>query len=165
MKYIFLDIDGVLNNDRTKCLSPDGFIGISSGLVKKLKEIVLRTNAEIILTSTWKISNDKDFKYLTKRLMQSDLFLSGKTKEPYNHLSLRGRGIKDFLEQHECEEFVILDDELFDFGVEGLLEHVVMTDYREGLTKNDIEKAVQVLNGIYVDPKEYREFVSWGYHH
>ena len=55
-KYIFLDIDGVLNsmdwfeqNKYTK-----GYTEINPGKVKLLKEIVDRTDAKIILSSTWR---------------------------------------------------------------------------------------------------------------
>ena len=53
MIYLFLDIDGVLNNYDTteRC---QGFIGIDPDKVKLLKHIIDVTHAEIILTSTWK---------------------------------------------------------------------------------------------------------------
>lgn len=165
MKYIFLDIDGVLNNDRTEARSPQGYIGISPGLVKRLAKIVKATDAQIILSSTWKTADDIDFKYLTRKLMQSNLYLSGKTKEPEGRLYIRGYGIKKFLETHECDEYVILDDEVFDFREEGILDHAVITDWREGLTKDDVDKAICVLNGHLVDIEDYNDIFVWGYHH
>ena len=53
MKYIFLDIDGVLNNGTGPFLHEDK--------VKLLSEIIEETNAKIILVSSWKDGwyNDK----------------------------------------------------------------------------------------------------------
>ena len=165
MKYIFLDVDGVLNNDRTKALSPGGYIGIASSLVKKLAKIVRATDAEIILSSTWKNSDRDDFKYLARKLMQSELYMSGKTQEPNKALAHRGLGIKEFLKEHECDAYVIIDDEVFDFREEGLLDHAVITDGREGLTDTDVAKAIGVLNGELVNPDDYNDIFVWGYHH
>lgn len=165
MKYIFLDIDGVLNNSRTQAISPDGYVGISSELVKRLAKIVKSTDAKIVLTSTWKKSDDEDFRYLTRKLAQAHLFLSGKTKEPNNSLSLRGQGIKAYLKEHECETYVILDDEYFDFKDEEILNHAIITNANDGLTQKDVEKAIAVLNGELVNPEEYKDYFLWGYHH
>ena len=54
MKVIFLDVDGVLNCQKTeaKCR---GFIGVDSKKVKLLKKIVDATDAKIVLSSSWKI--------------------------------------------------------------------------------------------------------------
>ena len=165
MKFIFLDVDGVLNSERTTALSPNGYIGISSSLVKKLAKIVKATDAKIILSSTWKRSEDEDFKYLARKLMQQELYMSGKTHEPNNALWHRGLGIKEYLNNHECDAYVIIDDELFDFQEEGLLEHAVITNATQGLTNSDVEKAIGVLNGKLVDPNDYKDVYVWGYHH
>ena len=55
-KIIFLDIDGVLNSmdyfEQTKDCK--GYTEINPEKVKLLKEIVDRTGAEIVLSSTWR---------------------------------------------------------------------------------------------------------------
>ena len=53
-KYVFLDIDGVLNDDNTTEKSPTGFTGIDDTLLQNLKDLIEETKAEIVLTSTWK---------------------------------------------------------------------------------------------------------------
>lgn len=165
MKYIFLDVDGVLNNNRTVAKSPEGYVGISSGLVKRLARIVKATGAQLVLSSTWKTSNPEDFKYLSRKLMQSGLYLVGKTKEPENRAWRRGLGIKNYITEHECDTYVILDDELYDFEEEKMLDHTVLTDARNGLTEDDVKKAIDILNGNLVDIEDYREHFIWGYHH
>lgn len=57
MRVIFLDIDGVLttysyHNPDTNNINPDK--------VQILSQIVKRTGAKIVLTSTWKMGYDKD---------------------------------------------------------------------------------------------------------
>lgn len=47
MKIIFLDIDGVLNYENSKSK-------VEEEKVKLLKEIVGRTDAEIVLSSDWR---------------------------------------------------------------------------------------------------------------
>ena len=54
MRYIFLDVDGVLNNANTKAINPSGYAGVSSKLVRNLAKIVFATGAGIILSSDWK---------------------------------------------------------------------------------------------------------------
>ena len=53
MKVIFLDIDGVLNTPSSESRCGE-YIGIDDEKVEKLKKIVEKTKAEIVLISTWK---------------------------------------------------------------------------------------------------------------
>ena len=53
MKVVFLDIDGVLNEEksRSRCC---GYKGIDDKKVENLAKIIKTTNAAIVLISTWK---------------------------------------------------------------------------------------------------------------
>ena len=154
MKFIFLDIDGVLNCSETKHKSPTGCVGIDPDKVFQLKQIVDATGAKIILTSTWKtdwfITNNldelnKDGRYLYDSLSAHGLGILDKTID--YAWSKRGQGIIDFLKNSYCESFVILDDGLFDFLELGLDRYLVRTEYfDEGLTKYHVEKAINILN-------------------
>ena len=64
MKIIFLDIDGVLNCVTTKERIPGSklLLGMEDIKIRYLKEIVDRTDAKIVLTSTWKVDWFKDDK-------------------------------------------------------------------------------------------------------
>ena len=53
MKIIFLDVDGVLNSNKTEDVFR-GFIGLDYSCIRLLKEIVDATSAEIVLVSRWK---------------------------------------------------------------------------------------------------------------
>ena len=49
---IFLDIDGVLNSERTRA---EGDHDIAPPLLSNLAHVVVQTNAEIVLSSTWRL--------------------------------------------------------------------------------------------------------------
>lgn len=145
IKYIFLDIDGVLNNDRTVTRSPDGFVGISDNLCKRLEKIIKTTNAKIVLTSSWKdCSSPQDLVYMRKRLKRHLALPVGQTSE--KKPGLRGTGIREYLENHPCDGYVILDDFDFNYQAENLLDHLVLTNPSNGLTNKDVENAINILN-------------------
>jgi hypothetical protein len=53
MKVVFLDIDGVLNRDRTP--NPRKFPYIADKtLVRRLKKVLAYTHAKVVLSSTWR---------------------------------------------------------------------------------------------------------------
>ena len=54
MRVIFLDVDGVLNYAYTKEFAPGGCIGVAQEPLEALAELVKRTEATVVLTSTWK---------------------------------------------------------------------------------------------------------------
>lgn len=156
MKVIFTDIDGVYNYAQCNAKSPSGCLGIEDDNLELLKQIVDRTGAKIILTSTWKTEWEKtdyiedlskDGQYLVKKFRAHGLNILDKTTDPT--WAQRGKGIIDFIYNFpaEIEAFVILDDESFDFSETGLLDKQVKTKFFDtGLTKEDVEKAVNILN-------------------
>ena len=156
MKVIFLDIDGVLNEEksRSRCC---GYKGIDDKKVENLAMIVEATNAKIVLISTWKDDWRKTDKvrqgmmanYLDKKLKKQGLTVLDKTesvdKASGFHLS-RGEGILQFLSTHTVEKYVILDDYQFDYDGCGLTDSYVKTDEKNGgLTEELSQKAIEAL--------------------
>ena len=105
MKIILLDIDGVLNEEksRSRCL---GYKGIDDKKVENLANIVKATNAKIVLISTWKDDWRKTYKahqgmmanYLDRKLKKQGLVILDKTKSIDKngfHFS-RGRRVSRF---------------------------------------------------------------------
>lgn len=131
MKFaVFLDVDGVLNTRTTVERTPDFHTGIDDARVAVLAKAVRKYgNAEIVLSSDWKDmkEDEDDFRYLVSKLAKKGLTLDGKTTDHYNN---RGEGIVKYLELHpEIEEFVILDDNKFDFiDYPGLWERLLITN-------------------------------------
>lgn len=147
MKVIFLDVDGVLNNSNTKALTPGGWMGVSKTLVKRLQRVAAATNAKVVLTSTWKDADKLELDYLYKKLnfcKPIDFTKENDMRGSY----YRGDGITDYLTAHQdIEQFVILDDYIFDFEEQSLLDHLVWTNEKEGLTEEKAQQAIKILNG------------------
>ncbi len=131
---VFLDVDGVLNSRTTVQRTPRGYTGIDDARVRILADAIEKCGgADIVLSSDWKEMNsaDEDYIYLIKKLEKYDLSIAGETQDSNRK---RGVGILTYLEAHpEIEEYVILDDCLFDFhDYRKLWERLLLT---EGLEK------------------------------
>lgn len=155
MKIIFLDIDGVLNYAKCSAKSATGCLGIDDAKCKLLSEIVVQTSAKVVLTSTWKTDwmlceniedLPRDGYYLETKLRQHNIHIIDKTEDPA--WSQRGVGIRSFLESTslDVEQFVIIDDESFDFHQQGLASNFVKTSFTTGILPEHVEKAVNILN-------------------
>ena len=169
-KVIFLDVDGVLNSDST--LYED--ISLEDDLISNLKELVDKTGAKIILSSSWRLSTEA-VATLMDKLDKFDLVISGMT---YDGVDLdwlekyefdvtkkyldtkfdydenrqikithdRGAEIFKWLHDHDDCAYVILDDEIEDIKPYFSESVIVKTSYKTGLTKEDVKKAIQILN-------------------
>lgn len=163
-KYLFLDLDGVLNTGRfsnyleannLQQFDEDGAI-FDPSTVKNLQYIIDKTHAEIILTSTWRYDGlDRMIQLWKNRNLPSvlagitpDLFPRGK-KRP---IGLRGLEIDNWLNYSRDTDYcfhytyVILDDE--DDFLEHQLEHLVLTDPMKGITKEVANKVIAILNRL-----------------
>lgn len=159
MKVIFLDVDGVLNAEYSKSRCGE-CLGVDSDKVKRLKNIVDATGAEIVLSSTWRLGYNKDHnavenhaKYLSNKLGKQHLRSVGMTPDLGRNGALRGSEIKAWLDRNDdiVDEYVILDDEYFaDFYTGDLYRHLVRTDFYDtngGLQDEHVEQAIRILNG------------------
>lgn len=159
-KYIFLDIDGVLNSmDWFKeNRETSGYTEIDSEKVKLLKEIVDKTGAEIILSSTWRELAAHDSKpdhpmytYLVNSLKRFGLSIKDHT--PYIQDN-RPQEIKDWLKNNASDgeyTFVSLDDDFSEKEYEkyGIGDFLIKTDFygiNGGLQQEHVNKAIQILN-------------------
>ena len=169
-KVIFLDVDGVLNSDRT--LYED--ISLEDDLILSLKEIVNKTKAKIILSSSLRLSTEAIAKLMDKLdkfgLVISDMTCDGvdldwlekyefdatkkylDTKFDYDENKQikithdRGAEIFKWLCYHDDCAYVILDDEIEDIKPYFSESVIVKTSYKTGLTKEDVKKVIQILN-------------------
>ena len=163
MKIIFLDIDGVLNaeHSRSRC---GKFIGIDNDKLLRLKRIVDETDAKIVLVSTWKenwerlpsrkIYQNELADYLDKRFKRVGLAVFDKTLNSLAGVYFsRGEGILEYMYCKQIEGFVIIDDYQFDYDGCGLTDRYVKTDNRIGITEENVQKAIVILNGIKKEMK------------
>ena len=170
MKVIFLDVDGVLNS--TNSLHEDE--SLEDALVLRLKKIVNATGAKLILSSSWRELWTAVRKLMDK-LDKYDMHLSGMTghgvslefvakkgftpTERYIYVYYnyetgmkekavydRGAEIAWWLDNHDgIESFVILDDDSYDIK-SYYPDNLVNTSFKTGLTDNDVEKSIKILN-------------------
>lgn len=160
MKVIFLDVDGVLNsigwmkkNDRKK----HGNCEINPENIKMLKEIADKTEAKIVLSSTWRNVDGEDgeprhpmYDYLVDELREFGIEIFSRTPLINND---RPKEIKAWLDEtsFEIESFISIDDDFCekDYEKQGIYNRLIKTQFwneKGGLQEKHVEKAIQLLN-------------------
>ena len=163
MNIIFLDIDGVLN-DQNHFIETDQKVidfyksaeyikGDPYSLLKRqmldidmnklsiLKEICEITSSKIVITSSWKSLSI--YPLIEEELINKGIPIIGTTK--YSSSS-RGLGIKLYIEENNVDNYIILDDEIFDTYDDELLSRLVKTNfYISGLNEESKDIAIKKL--------------------
>lgn len=153
IKIIFLDVDGVLNTRKTirrlNCCNE--FIFVDTRKILRLRDIVERTGAKLVLSSTWRFGAERDALYFEREALRELVAEFRRVRcplwfdiTPYFPHAKRWQEINAWLMLHpEVDEFVILDDlgdELKPFA-----DQLVLTNKLEGLTKERAELAISML--------------------
>jgi hypothetical protein len=146
MKIIFLDIDGVLNCKSTP--NPRNFPYIvDRKLLRRLKRVVGRTHAKVVLSSTWRYDPAGIFSARHWGIPFMDV-IPDMPEKP------RRDEIRSWLKAHpKVKRFVVIDDEddelddlpLFQpSNAIGLTNEIVrgVTNYLNGKTDNDMRSNV-----------------------
>lgn len=161
IKIIFLDCDGVLNDELTedRC---NGYIGLEAEYLNNLKKIVDATGAEIVLSSTWRLSQTHSgrlivgmYEYLEKRLLEIGLKIKDIT--PDMNGNRRGYEIIEWINNNKVDRFVVLDDCFYiGFDKDIIVDHWVETSFycdyintetkRGGLQEDNVRRAITILN-------------------
>ena len=153
MRVIFLDIDGVLNSEEWNGYVQSFTYGarfnscylLSQEMILRLQNVVFQTNAEIVLISSWRIS-EQAMSALTRQLSLYHLSIKDTTVS-YAYGS-RADEVKLWIEAHSnITSYAIVDD--YDDGFtqdEVLSTHFVQTTYFQGLTPEKAEKIVEILS-------------------
>ncbi len=169
MRYLFLDIDGVLNHEewynskRLKELAPT-FVRweqecFDPACVKRVNEILEETGAQLVVSSSWR--SDTELPNIFKLLgLPTDFMVTPLLvdEDSNGHLSwpTRGEEIEAFINEHPCNNYVIVDDDT-DFTEEQKKKHFVRTygDYvtawkedkcwETGLTEAKKDKIIKTL--------------------
>lgn len=133
-KAIFLDIDGVLNfhkpesKDQTRTIRPE--------LLSRLKRIVGRTGARVILASTWRHDEIALAEARARGVPIDDILPDLRPKS-------RGIEVSAWVKAHpEVTRYVILDDE-DDYGLKGLFQ----PQAGQGLRDHLVDEIIAYLNG------------------
>lgn len=150
IKVVFLDFDGVLNSRQYLANNNSQGVGIDPTRLALLRKMVFETDAKIVLTTSWREHwsvipwmCDETGKQINKLFNEHDLYIYDKTLS-INHN--RYDEISEWLKEHpNVKSFVVIDDEPFEQGV--LKDRFILTSrLRNGLEKNDVEKAINILN-------------------
>ena len=126
--------------------------------VANLKKILDETGADIVISSSWKSLGLSELEE-----MWQDRGLPGKLigitpnsvsdemllKADLDHMelfSIRGMEIKEWLDKHgkKVSHYVIIDD--MDNFLSNQKSHFVQTDPEVGITEEDADKAIKILN-------------------
>jgi hypothetical protein len=135
LKIIFLDFDGVVNAFN----EPESLRKLSEACVEMLNLLVEKTDADIVITSTWRI--------LHSMADLRQILINAGFKFPYKVIGKTPRGgrrgteIEEWLKAFpkEIELFVILDD---DSDMEPFMDRLIRTNSDTGLTIDDVERAI-----------------------
>lgn len=158
MKVIFLDFDGVLNSKNYFRKSGIGAPFIDTSRMVLLAELTNKTNARIVLTTSWREHWDRKpekcdaiGKQINEIFGSFSLKIFDKTPRLKNE---RDREILQWLSENgDVQNYVILDDMPFGWGE--LTPHFVRTlDYKDGLDESSLNKALKILNGNINDLEE-----------
>ena len=156
MKVIFIDFDGVITTYDSKWK-------IDMNNIKIINDICDKTNAKIVVTSTWRMGYRGDVSAFHERLKQYfiknnyldnfkdtfDKFINNIVGMTECIGGLRGDEIKSYMNKHpEVENYVIIDDDsdMCDYQ----LFNFVQTDACEGITERDAKICVDILNDVEI---------------
>ena len=143
LKIIFLDIDGVMNHEKS---TED----MDSSCLYQLKRIVDATNAKIVLSSSWRLYFLRGDQNPVKQYFEKRLNLFGMEVydiTPNIGSSMRALEINKWLkENNSAAQYVILDDSMFP-GFHKMKNHLCMTNWSAGgLTAEHADQAIRILN-------------------
>ncbi len=151
MKVIFLDKDGVLNSDeyfeKIEEADPKGKeCDVDVDKVRLLKQAVDITGAKVVVTASARYTRGG---HALMQLLRDYQIFADLTPLIGNE---RGIEIRKWLSEHpDTEDFVILDDEVFDSYDEELMSKLIKIsdgngrNFGEGLQQKDIDEIIQRL--------------------
>jgi hypothetical protein len=169
MDVIFLDFDGVLNNQdslihhRLVNTNPKFFVsGPDHACVTFIDYLLYVTGAKIVISSSWR-SNSLDNTKIALRdefgLKRVDRVIS-QTPRLYNPGGgsvLRGSEISDWLfkTKETIDNFIIIDDD--SDMLENQLKYFVHTDFKHGFTWDDCMKSIILLDKVDDESKVHAD--------
>jgi hypothetical protein len=155
-RFLFLDVDGVLNTTNLKSSrilghSKNGAIlPINDALVNNLKYLYDKYDLNLVLSSTWR-EDAKTKRVITQVLLEKQMLLTGATpilsgNEGEEDVEvIRPREILSYVKKHihPRDKWVAVDD--LDLHLKKT--HFVQTSDKQGLTTKPMDKIEKILGG------------------
>ena len=146
MNYIFLDIDGVLNNKKHYSKQHKKYGGrfccenmpFNPRSILNLRKIIDKTNSKVVISSSW------------RRTKNGMIVLKARLIEYGIHLLAGDRG-KEILQwckdnTKDGDRILIIDDELYDIKEYFSDNKIVKVNYNDGLNKIKRYEAIRKLS-------------------
>lgn len=151
MNVIFLDIDGVLRTDKSdkfwsKVLNQDIPTSIferklSPTSIKILNEIILITDAKVVITSMWRTFYNID----RLRSIFKDSGFKGEIVGETKQFGDRGEEIQEWLDTNYINKYVVIDDSVRDILNHIDTKRVIKIDPLNGLDDTYFDSIVDLL--------------------
>ena len=163
-KVIFLDIDGVLNTkwwytqmERNTPKDKYGYT-FDPKAVANLKRIVEETGADLVVSSSWKCMGLSQIEEMwrdrslpgkiigiTPNSVSDEMLLNADI-DSIELFHIRGEEIKEWMARHgkQVSNYAIIDD--MNNMLTEQQSHFVQTDPEVGITKEDADNAIRILN-------------------
>lgn len=164
MNYLFLDIDGVINNtnsrDANKCLFHHVLANLGRPLQKSdldidesnmqlVIDLICKYEFKVVITSMWRFgARPKWFQQLFA-LYGLDISLDRIdmiTPQYESSHGMRSEFIESYIAQHGCQAFVCLDDTYEHYN--RLLDRLVLTEMKTGFTVEHYKKVVDIMEKL-----------------
>lgn len=163
-RYIFLDIDGVLNHNRFSLFAwqqenpgkqYNTFHCFNEECVKEFNRIITETGANVVLSSTWRLYSPVPGEEPSTKNLRKVLLLNGNVRcniigfTPdlgYKAVFGRYREIEKSIEEFGItneDRFIVLDDR--NDAWNGDESVFIQTNPYWGLTKEDADRAIEIL--------------------
>lgn len=143
MNYIILDIDGVLATEATSRLPHHELYAypFDTGCVAVFNEILKKTQAEIVLSSDWRLMYHNDLDVIDEIFKYNGVIKSPVDFTP--NLGNRGKDISHYIEKNiqRISQFLILDD----LDLKIYPENFIRCDIQSGLIQEGILEKVNLI--------------------
>ena len=151
LKILCLDLDGVLNSFSDRQGKEISLV-IVPEKVAILRRIIDETGAIIVLSSSWRFWWNEGYTQpdqvgwdINEAMAMYGLEI--RDKIPFRYFRSRADEVREWLAGRTyVKSLVILDDMDFGWRKRGLQKHWVQTDGYSGLTEEDADRAIRILN-------------------
>lgn len=143
IKILFLDIDGVCNNQKTReRQGTTKYIGINPVMADRVRRIITETGCKVVLSSSWRLFPDSK-EWAEKNVCEFFDVTVDLNRGAIWGMVYRGFEIKEWLGRHPgaCRYAILDDSDDFLWG-----QHLFRTTWAEGLTDDIADAVIAHLN-------------------